>query len=311
MTPEPLISIVCCTHNRLDFVRTHLEALKPQLQAGLELLYALDHCTDGTRAFLQEATQHLPGVRIAENDGDRGLFNCRNFGLTQSRGQFIHFLDDDDGVEADFYARALASLAALQGQHVDLYLTALHVSEPDHPPVDKPVLSPACLRRVSQVGNEQHLTGDLFRAVLDGQIYFNGANTLFSRALLQRYGFRGTLKKSADWLFSLEASLGGDLHIVYNPTLAAKYFVHSASMSLAPDKAGWNAKVFDTLLSIAPADSPHRDAIRKACAMANFHAGYAYRRTDMRQALALYGRAFRLGLRGKSALAGAKLLIGH
>ncbi len=45
--------------------------------------------------------------------------------------------------------------------------------------------------------------------------------------------------------------------------------------------------------------------------MANFHAGYAYRRTDMRQALALYGRAFRLGLRGKSALAGAKLLIGH
>lgn len=310
MTPAPLISIICCTHNRMDFVRTHLQALIPQLQEGVEVLYALDHCTDGTKAFLEASTRHLPQVRIAENDGDRGLFNCRNFGIAHSRGTFIHFLDDDDGVEDGFYAGVLASLGK-QPQPVDLYLTALHVSQPGQPLTDKAVFSPTYLQRSVKVGDELHLQGDLFRAVLDGEIYFNGANTLYSRALLERYGFRGALKKSADWLFALESSLLAPLHIVYNPRLAAKYFVHNASMSLAPDKAGWNAKVFDTLLTLAPPGHPHRDAIVKVCAMANFHAGYAYRRTDRPQALALYRRAFSLGLRGKSLQAIAKLAIGR
>lgn len=310
MTSAPLISIVCCTHNRLDFVRTHLQALMPQLREGVEVLYALDHCTDGTKAFLQEETRHLPQVRIAENDGDRGLFNCRNFGIAHSRGTFVHFLDDDDGVEDGFYASALTSLSA-QPERVDLYLTALHVSQPDQPLMDKPVLSPACLQRSVKVGDELHLRGDLFRAVLDGEIYFNGANTLYSRALLERYGFRGSLKKSADWLFILESSLQDQLHIVYNPRLAAKYFVHNGSMSQAPDKAGWNAKVFDVLLDLASPGSPHREAIRNVCAMTNFHAGYAFRRTDRSRALALYQRAFSLGLRSKSLLAIAKLAVGR
>lgn len=310
MSPSPLISIVCCTHNRLEFVRTHLQALVPQLREGLEVLYALDHCTDGTKAFLQEATQHLPQVRIAENDRDRGLFNCRNFGIAQSRGTFIHFLDDDDGVEDGFYAGALASLSAQQ-QPVDLYLTALHVTRPDQPLSSQTVLSPAMLQRCVQIGDELHLQGDLFRGVLDGEIYFNGANTLYSRELLARYGFRGSLKKSADWLFALESALLAPLHIVFNPHLAAKYFVHTASMSLAPDKAAWNAKVFDILLDLAAPGHPHRLAIAEVCAMANFHAGYAYRQTDRQQALALYRRAFRLGLRRKSLLAMAKLALGR
>lgn len=310
MTASPLISIICCTHNRLEFVRSHLEALVPELRDGVEVLYALDHCTDGTRAFLQDATQHLPQVRIAENDGDRGLFNCRNFGIAHSHGRFIHFLDDDDGVESGFYAGALASLNA-QTQPVDLFLTALHVSEPDEALKDMPVLSPRMLERCVKVGDELHLQGDLFRDVLDGELYFNGANTLYSRALLQRYGFRGWLKKSADWLFALESSLLGPLHIVHDPRLAAKYFVHSASMSLAPDKAGWNAKVFDILLDLAPPGNMHRNAILEVCAMANFHAGYAYRQTNRAQALALYRRAFTLGLKGKSLAAIAKLAIGR
>lgn len=310
MNATPLISIVCCTHNRLEFVRTHLEALLPQWVEGVEVLYALDHCTDGTKAFLEDATRHLPQVRIAENDGDRGLFNCRNFGIAQSRGRFIHFLDDDDGVEEGFYAGAVASLSA-QTQPVDLFLTALHVSQPGQPLTDKPVMSPTYLQRCSRVGDDMHLQGDLFLAVLDGEIYFNGANTLYSRALLERYGFRGSLKKSADWLFALESSLLAPLHIVYNPRLAARYFVHSNSMSLAPDKAGWNAKVFDTLLDLAPKGHPHREAILKVCAMANFHAGYAYRRTEPAQALALYRRAFSLGLRAKSLLAMGKLALGR
>lgn len=310
-TAAPLISIVCCTHNRVQFVRTHLAALRPQLVDGVELIYALDNCTDGSFEFLQEAAQGLPQVRVHEHRGEKGLFNCRNFGLSHARGQFVHFLDDDDGVEPGFYAQLCTALARPENRDVDIYLSRLRISLPDGSQSEREVVSPACARQGQTLGHELHLRGDLFRAILDAQLYFNGANALFSRALLTRYGYRQELKKSADWLFNLESALRGPLHIVYSPEVAADYFVHSASMSLGPDKVGWNAKVFDILLTLAAEHPEHLAAVRAACARANFDAGYCLRLTDRARARQHYGRAFQLGLRGKSLLAMVKLALGR
>jgi len=307
---EPLISIVCCTHNRLEFVRTHFAALRSQLGPDVELVYALDHCNDGTQAFLAEVVAECPYVRVFENDGEKGLFNCRNFGLSRSHGRYVHFLDDDDGVEGDFYALARAGLGAQAGSSpIDLYLTGLRVSQSDGVVYEQRVISDDVARRGRQIGDELHLEGDFFGDVLKGQIYFNGANTLYSRELLRRYGFRGELKKSADWLLNLEASLRSQLHFAFNPKMTAIYFVHAASMSLGPDKAGWNARVFDILLGLTPSGSPHHEAVKQSCALANFHAGYSNRHMDRARALAHYRRAFNLGMRRKATLAIAKLAM--
>ncbi len=305
--PKPLISIVCCTHNRLEFVRTHFEALRGHLDADVELLYALDHCNDGTLEFLQAASAQLPKVRLLENDGERGLFSCRNFGIRHARGDYIHFLDDDDGVETGFYARTCAALQAADGARPDLYLTRLMVCEPDGARHEKEIFSPPWVQAATRSGDELRLQGDLFKPLLEGQIFFNGANTLYSMDLLRRYGFRSELKKSADWLFCLESSLLSELCVAYNPSITANYVLHPASMSLSPDKQSWNAKVFDILLGLVAPESPHLAAVKRTCAMVNFDAGYANRHLDRQRSLAHYKRAFSLGLRGKSTLAMLKL----
>jgi glycosyltransferase involved in cell wall biosynthesis len=309
MPPQPLISIVCCTHNRVGFVRTHFEALKPHLDQRIELLYALDNCTDGTADYLGKAAADMPNVRVEHHTGPRGLFNCRNFGLAQSRGQFIHYLDDDDGVEQGYHLQLCDALAQPQNSDTDVYMTRLRVKVGDKPAEERDVISGDLRSKAERLGSELHFRGDLFPYILDGRLYYYNGNALFSRKLLTQYGFREGFKKSADWLFNMEAALCGPLHVAYSETAVADYFIHPASMSLGPDKAYWNARIFDVLLDLAQRYPRHQDAIRRTCAQANFDAGYCLRRVDRRRALAHYWRAFRLGLGFKPLLAIGKLAI--
>lgn len=291
----PTVSVVCCTHNRAAFARSHFEGLRCQLGEDIELLYALDNCTDATRATLEGLTENHPKVRVLEHRGARGLFNCRNFGIANARGSYIHFLDDDDSVEPGFYARACAGLKTTFNPSVDIYLTRLRISTDAGQAGEREVIPPELMRHGVMQGDELHLKGDMFGPILQGRLYFNGANALFSTAVLKHYGYRTELKKSADWLFILEAALRQPLHMVYNAQIVANYYVHAKSMSLAPDKAIWNARVFELLLTMAHYKPDWSEEIRTRCAKANLDAGYALRRRNRRQALRHYLRVIACG----------------
>jgi glycosyltransferase involved in cell wall biosynthesis len=305
----PAVSVVCCTHNREGFARTHFESMRRHLGENIELVYALDNCTDNTLSTLQGLTQHHANVRVLEHRGERGLFNCRNFGIAHAQGRYIHFLDDDDSVEPGFYSGVCAGLKEHPTEQPDIYLTRLRVTSDDGHQEEKKVLPDEVAQQAQVRGEELHLQGDWFAPIFRGQIYFNGANALYSKALLQRYGYRSELKKSADWLFILEATISQRLYLVYHRKLVANYYVHAASMSISPDKAVWNARVFELLLDIAKSDSNWIHEIRERSASANFHAGFALRRTDRRRALRHYLYAARNGHAIRSLAAILKLAI--
>jgi len=306
---DPLISVVCCTHNRSAFVRRHLEILRPHLNEQIELVYALDNCTDDTLKFLTQEAQTLASVRVVEHHGERGLFNCRNFGLTQARGRYIHFLDDDDSVEPGFYAALTQSMSIPSNHDVDIFVTCLRTWLPDGSQTDQQVFAPEWQARAERQGNELHLRGDLFPGVLGGKIYYYNGNALYQSALLRRYGFRSGFKKSADWLLNLESALSAPLHVALVESAVANYFIHENSMSLGPDKAFWNARVFEVLLTLTEGRPEYREAVRTICAEANFSAAYAMRRSKPAEARKHYLRAYSLGKRAPSVLALAKMLV--
>lgn len=303
------ISVVCCTHNRELFARTHLESLRTHLGTDIELLYALDNCTDGTRAALESLAGGHTQIRILDHRGERGLFNCRNFGIAHARGDYIHFLDDDDSVEPGFYARACADLQQTDSAPIDIYLSRLQITTGDGQAGEREVVPPELLQQAKRIGDALLLQGDLFGPILQGRLYFNGANALYSVALLKRYGYRQELKKSADWLFILEAALRQPLRLVFNNQITANYYVHAASMSIGPDKAMWNARVFELLLRMAHHQPKWAAEIRHRCAKAQFDAGYALRTTDRGAARQLYWRTFQLQPRLRPLLALAKTCL--
>lgn len=298
MNPDVMISIICCTHNRQSFVELHFEKLRSDLPPDVELIYALDNCTDGTHDYLLAASAGQANVRVLDYRGPGGLFNCRNFGLDAATGRYIHYLDDDDSVQPQYHEKLVELLRGGRLDGVDAYITGMMVERPGTPNERQVIVTPALAQRGQRQGDELHLRGDFFSTMLRGEIYFNCANALFSRAFFARHRFRGEIRKSADWLLYLEAALRQELYLVVNETLSANYFVHTASMSISPDKSYWNARIFDVLLAQVPRQSPHHQEVRAACAQANFAAGFDKRRGSKAAALTHYVRALRLGLVG-------------
>ena len=298
--------MICCTRNREKFVRQHFKAVWSLLPERAELIYALDHCSDGTRSFLEEAAAGDSRVKIIENSAPPGLFSCRNFALDHATGKYIHYLDDDDSVSADFYE--LLDQLVTADDEADLIVTDLVVNVEGQPTKTQQILNRS--RLSSKVrGTHEWIEGDLFEAVLKGYLYFNSANALIHRRVFARQRFSAEIKKTADWLFYLEHALNGPLKALYVSGISAIYYVHPSSMSIAGDKSYWNMRIFERLHSVVPSNHPMRDEVERVYGRSLFDAGYAERGKNRRQAAAYYWKAAQRGLFWPAFKASLKLLI--
>lgn len=301
---SPTISIICCTHNRVQFVEQHYRALAQSLPKSVELIYALDHCTDGTLEFLTSVAQDNEQVTVVHNAGAPGLFSCRNFAIAHARGRFIHFLDDDDAVSEGFYAAIGEAIST--GLDGDMFLTDMVLNREGEQLRRLQIIDRAVVP-TSIEGAATIIEGELFDFVLNGQLYFNSANALIRRSLLEQHPFHAEIRKSSDWLLYLELSHLRPLRLVHLAAIHAIYFVHASSMSVASDKSFWNMKAFEALFQLVPPEHSHAQAVRRVFAKTLFDAGYAVRRQNKRDALRYYWRSARLGKPMPAMLAIAKL----
>lgn len=262
------------------------------LPAQAELIYALDHCSDGTMQYLQGATAGDPRVKIVENTSEPGLFSCRNFAIDHASGRFIHFLDDDDSVSDEFYL-GLNEFSA-QLEDVDFIITDLVVNVEGQAPHQKQIIDRDLIASTS-CGAFESIDGDLFEAILKGHLYFNSANAVINRKVFDRYRFHSEIKKTADWLFYLEVSLQERIKAIYFPNIFAVYNVHLSSMSIASDKSYWNMRAFEQLHAVVPKGHPSHADVRRAYGKALFDAGYADRLKHKPLALYYYCKSTRYG----------------
>ena len=300
------ISVICCTRNREAFVRRHFEAVARLLPARAELIYALDHCTDGTRQYLDIAAAGDSRIKIVENTSEPGLFNCRNFAIDHASGRYIHYLDDDDSVSDDFYQRLDQLVAA--GEDVDFIMTDLVINVEGQPTEQKQILDRAHVSSTAR-GLCESIDSDVFDAILKGHLYFNSANALINRRVFARQRFRAEIKKSADWLFYLEIALGDRFRATYVPDIFAIYYVHPSSMSIAGDKSYWNMRIFEQLYAVMPLSHPSRADVGQIYGKALFGAGYAERMTSKRNAFVYYCKSTRFGPLLPAVKAALKLLL--
>jgi glycosyltransferase involved in cell wall biosynthesis len=96
---EHLVSVVIPTYNRGAVITRTLESLGAVTYSPLEVVVADDGSTDNTCDAVQSAARKMPGIRWRFlRQPNLGACAARNLGLLHSRGEFIQFLDSDDGV---------------------------------------------------------------------------------------------------------------------------------------------------------------------------------------------------------------------
>lgn len=97
MNQNRLISIIIPTFNRAHFIKETLESIKFQTYTYWECIIVDDDSTDNSTEIIKP---FLSDKRFnyykRPNNLQKGANSCRNYGLEQSKGEFIHWLDSDD-----------------------------------------------------------------------------------------------------------------------------------------------------------------------------------------------------------------------
>jgi len=126
---RPDITVAVCTYNRAELLAEALESLESQRTQrafSYEILVVDDGSTDGTPQVVARFAQRsrVP-VRCVRADG-RGVGPARNKAVTESRGRWVAFVDDDERPEPawlkELYAVAQDTGAPIVGGPVVLAL---------------------------------------------------------------------------------------------------------------------------------------------------------------------------------------------
>lgn len=91
---EILLTVVICTRNRLEFLKTAVSTVLSQLLPNVDLLIVDNASTDKTGEFGQQLSKCDPRV-FYHCEKQLGLSFARNTSLQLARGKFVLFFDDD------------------------------------------------------------------------------------------------------------------------------------------------------------------------------------------------------------------------
>lgn len=114
---EPgLVSVIVPTYNRAGLLVETMDFVFQQTYRPIELIVVDDGSTDDTRQVVQKwAGQHGGDDALRLRyfyQENTGASSARNFGLVESRGQYIQFLDSDDLLHPQKLERHVGCLAA-------------------------------------------------------------------------------------------------------------------------------------------------------------------------------------------------------
>lgn len=89
--PDPFISVIIPTFNRLELLKETLDSVRKQTYRDFEIVVVNDGSTDGTGEWLKQ--QH--DLLVIEQSNS-GIATARNSGASVARGAWLAFLDHDD-----------------------------------------------------------------------------------------------------------------------------------------------------------------------------------------------------------------------
>jgi CDP-glycerol glycerophosphotransferase len=103
------ISVVVPVYQVESYLATCLQSLARQTERDLEVIMVDDGSTDGSRALAERFAAHDRRFRLV-CQANGGLGSARNTGTELATGEFLAFVDSDDVLPRDAYARLLAAL---------------------------------------------------------------------------------------------------------------------------------------------------------------------------------------------------------
>ena len=88
-----LVSAIITTHNRKELLRCAIDSVFAQTYSPIELIVVDDASDDGTSEVCQDS--RIKYIYIPKQESRGGNY-ARNLGISNAKGKYVAFLDDDD-----------------------------------------------------------------------------------------------------------------------------------------------------------------------------------------------------------------------
>ena len=95
----PSISVIMPVYQAEKFLNASVESVRAQTFSDWELLLVDDGCRDNSPALCDGFAALDDRIRVIHKEKNAGVSAARNSGLEAARGEYIAFLDSDDGFE--------------------------------------------------------------------------------------------------------------------------------------------------------------------------------------------------------------------
>jgi glycosyltransferase involved in cell wall biosynthesis len=274
-----LISVVIATRNRFSFLTEAIASVRRQSAKDFELIVVDDASEDETSRVAEIFDGKGERFFRLEKHGERST--ARNFGLTQSHGEFIMFLDDDDLLRKDALKLLRAALlenkdaiAAVGAQRT--YTTEGYSARIFHP--------------------RKTVKKEIWRELVAGWGAVSGQNLYRTEAITKIGGFNEKVLPfefipCEDRELWLKVSKLGKVCLI--PQTVLEYRLHSGQTGKVPNIKEIREKVFAHFIeTLSTQEKKVAERIRVAARLAE-EAGESRLRGEFPKARQLFFRAFR------------------
>lgn len=93
---DPLVSVIIPAYNSACYIRQTVRSVQAQSLKDWELLVIDDASCDETARIVLDMAREDPRIRLLTNSANMGTARSRNYGVQNSKGTYVAFLDSDD-----------------------------------------------------------------------------------------------------------------------------------------------------------------------------------------------------------------------
>ncbi|MCL2842914.1 MAG: glycosyltransferase [Oscillospiraceae bacterium] len=103
---DGLISVIVPVYNVEEYLAECLDSILDQTYRNLEIILVNDGSTDSSGDICEHYRKMDDRIRVIYQE-NKGVSSARNLGIDSANGQWIAFVDSDDGIKPDMYEKLL------------------------------------------------------------------------------------------------------------------------------------------------------------------------------------------------------------
>lgn len=125
----PLVSIICLSHNHVNYVADAIESVLNQTYENYELILIDDASTDGTQDVIKDFVTRNPHVKCSMIQQNVGNCKAFNLGLQVAEGKYIIDLAADDFMFPDRVKEQVEAFEKLDENYTMCFTGAVYIDE--------------------------------------------------------------------------------------------------------------------------------------------------------------------------------------